>query len=70
MVVGFVLHTRVLPWAERMAEEQQRLRAQLTEQLGREPTDDEILDYRFEQLRSAVQADCDADTTAASRDLR
>jgi len=67
MVVTVLLHRRVLPWAKRMAEEEQRLRAQLTEHLGREPTDQEMLNYRLEQLRSATEAEGAADTRAGPR---
>ena len=65
MLVRVWVHTRVLPRAKRRAEEGERVRDELTERLGREPTDDEVFNYRFEQLRS--EAEGDADATARPR---
>lgn len=52
--------TRLLPWANRKAEEQARLRTELAARLGREPTNDELFDYWFERQRSEADKDTDA----------
>jgi len=43
--LGFVGRTWVLPYFKRLAEEQQRLARELRDELGREPTDDEVIEY-------------------------
>jgi glyoxylase-like metal-dependent hydrolase (beta-lactamase superfamily II) len=49
LLVAF--HTWVIPYFKRMAEEQERAKAELRRQLGREPTDDEL----FARLGSACK---------------
>lgn len=39
----FAIRTWVIPFFKRMAEERERAEQELREQLGREPTDDEVL---------------------------
>jgi hypothetical protein len=39
----FAAHTWVIPWAKRMAQARERAEQELREQLGREPTEDEVL---------------------------
>jgi hypothetical protein len=42
-LVGLVLRNRVLPYFERIADEQERAKEELRHQLGREPTEAELL---------------------------
>jgi hypothetical protein len=39
----FAIHTWVIPFFNRMAEKRQRAERELREQLGRDPTEDEVL---------------------------
>ena len=42
-LLAFAIHTWVIPWARRMAAARERAEQELREQLGREPTEDEVL---------------------------
>lgn len=44
-VVGFALRTWALPFFKRMAHEREQVETQLRRQLGRDPTDDELLEH-------------------------
>jgi hypothetical protein len=43
--MDFVVRTRVLPYLRRMAEERERARMELAQTLGREPTEDELVEH-------------------------
>ena len=42
-IIGFALRTWALPYFKRMADERARAEQELRQQLGREPTEDELL---------------------------
>ena len=44
-MIGFALHTWVLPYLRRMAADSERARTELAQTLGREPTDAELLEH-------------------------
>ncbi len=48
---GFALRTWALPYMRRVAEERQRAEERLREQLGREPTEDEVLAHLVARTR-------------------
>ena len=53
----FVLMRWVEPWLKGTAAEHEHDRQALRNQLGREPTGDELMDYRRERLRAELEAE-------------
>jgi hypothetical protein len=47
----FAIRTWLVPWARRREQEQAAARAKLRERLGRDPTEDELIDYVMREAR-------------------